>query len=200
MERGPSPNPFSAVRDAVTLPNVRHMILVFMMTGMAFGSVLVYQVPIMVGAGITLGTAGAIGGARGACQFIGRVGLTGLIARHGSRSLLLVAYAMSAVGVILLLVGHVVTALVFALLAGTGLGATSPLQAIYAREQFDEGDLGLLMGMQGAASGVAGGLGPFIGGLLRDWTDSWEPVVIFSTAALAVGALLLVSSERRVPS
>lgn len=195
---GPSVSPVAAVRAAVGDRAVRRMLAVYMLAGMSFGAVLVYQVPVMVAAGLSLGTAGAIGGLRGFCQIFGRVGLTGAIGRWGARSLLIAAYAASALGVALLLIDHVVAAVAFAVLAGAGLGATSPLQAIHARSYFDEGDLGLLMGMQGAVIGMAGGVGPFIGGLLRDVLDSWSPVVVFGAMALA-GATLLLSASPRPP-
>ena len=98
------------------------------------------------------------------------------------------------------MIDHVIAAVAFAVLAGAGLGATSPLQAIHARSYFDEGDLGLLMGMQGAVIGMAGGVGPFIGGLLRDALDSWSPVVVFGTVALTGAAVLLSASPRPAKS
>lgn len=195
---GPSPDPIAAVRTALRDRGVRGMLAVYMLAGMSFGAVLVYQVPVMVAAGLTLGTAGAIGGLRGFCQIFGRAGLTGAIGRWGARSLLIAAYAISALGVAFLLIDHVVAAVAFAVLAGAGLGATSPLQVIHARTYFDEGDLGLLMGMQGAAIGMAGGIGPFVGGVLRDALDSWTPVVLFGAAALA-GATVLLSASPRPP-
>ena len=192
---GPSASPFRALGVALRAPDIRRMLLVYMIAGTAFGSILVYQVPVMLAAGLSLGTAGAIGGFRGFCQIFGRVGLTGAIGRWGAQSLLITAYAVSAVGAMLLLVDHVAAAWAFAFLAGAGLGATSPLQVIHSRSFFEEGDLGLLMGMQGAAIGMAGGVGPLAGGLLRDWLDSWDPVVVFGGAALAIAALMLAGSE-----
>ena len=197
---GPSVDPIAAVRAAVHDRSVRRMLTVYMLAGMTFGAVLVYQVPVMVAAGLSLGTAGAIGGLRGFCQIFGRVGLTGAIGRWGARSLLITAYGLSALGVAFLLIDHVIAAVAFAVLAGAGLGATSPLQAIHARSYFDEGDLGLLMGMQGAVIGMAGGVGPFIGGLLRDALDSWSPVVVFGTVALTGAAVLLSASPRPAKS
>ncbi len=196
---GPSERPWRALRAAVTSPAVRTMLLVYMVAGMAFGSVLVYQVPVMVAGGLTLGTAGVVGGFRGFCQIFGRVGLAGAIRRAGARNLLVGAYAASAFGVLLLLVDQLWAALAFAVLAGIGLGATSPLQAIYSRTRFEEGDLGLLMGLQGAAVGVAGGVGPFVGGVLHDLTDSWNAVVILCGAALSGAAILLARPVSEPP-
>jgi len=188
---GPSARPMMAMRWSLSQPSVRRMLAVYAVAGVAFSSILVYQVPILTGAGIGLGTAGAIGGLRGFCQIFGRVGLTGMIERHGTGTLLRLAYAASAVGVAMLLLGSIPAGVVYGVVAGAALGASSPLQAMYARACFDEGDLGLLMGMQGAAFGVAGGLGPVAGGLMRDMTGSWMPTVIMSVAALVLASVLL---------
>ncbi len=188
---GPSADPIAAMRAAIARPPVRRMLAVYLLAGIAFSSVLVYQVPVMTAAGLTLGTAGAIGGFRGFCQVFGRVGLMGFVERFGVRPLLRGAYIVTAVGIVLLPFGTTTTGLLYAVLAGAGLGATSPLQAMYAREQFDEADLGLLMGLQGAALGIAGGTGPLVGGLIFDATGSWLPIVAIAIVAVSGAAALL---------
>ena len=169
------------------------MFSAYVVGGIALSTVVVYQVPIMTHAGLTLGVAGTLAGFRGLCQVLGRVGLTGALNRWGPRPLLLAAYVLSGVGVLLLLVGEVPAAMAFAVLAGAGFGAISPLQAIYSIERFTAGDLGLLMGMQGAVLGLAGGIGPLLGGTIRDATDSWTWVVIAAAAALALAAVQMRS-------
>lgn len=187
----PSRRPLAALRRALRDPRVRRMFVVYTAAGVAYASVLVYQVPIMTAAGLSLGLAGTLAGFRGLCQILGRVGLTGALDRWGSRRLLRAAYAVSTGGVALLLIGEPISATAFAVIAGAGIGATSPLQAIHAQSVFDEGDLGLLMGMQGAVVGIAGGVGPVLGGVLQDSTGSWSLVVIAAAVALAIAALLL---------
>ena len=86
------------------------------------------------------------------------------------------------------MVAEVAAAVVFAVLAGAGFGATSPLQAIHSSERFAAADLGLLMGMQGAVLGLAGGLGPLLGGAIRDATGSWTWVVVAAVGSLLIGA------------
>ncbi|MCP5025587.1 MAG: MFS transporter [Actinomycetia bacterium] len=197
---GPSHSPLAALRGALERQSVRRMLSVYFAAGIAFSSVLVYQVPILTGAGITLGTAGAIGGLRGFCQIFGRVGLTGAVERFGAGTLLRTAYLGSAAGVALLLVGTIPAGIAYGLIAGAALGASSPLQAIYARQHFDEADLGLLMGLQGAAMGVAGGVGPLVGGVLNDWTDRWSPTIVMATGTLLLAAYLLSRSSRPEPA
>ncbi len=188
---GPSTSPFTALRDALRSPTVRRMFAAYIAGGVAFSTVLVYQVPIMTHAGLSLGVAGTLAGLRGLCQILVRVGLAGALNRWGSAPLLFAAYVVSAAGVLLLLVGSVAAALGFAVLAGAGFGATSPLQAIHSRERFAGSDLGLLMGMQGAVLGLAGGVGPLAGGALRDATGSWTWVVVAAIATLAVAATMM---------
>lgn len=187
----PSSHPIGAMRRSLRQPAVRRMLLAYLIAGLGFASVLVYQVPVMTSAGIGLGAAGAIGGLRGFCQVFGRVGLTGLIGRFGSERLLQVAYGVAAIGVAFLFVGSVPAGIAYALLAGVAIGASSPLQAIHARSVFDEADLGLLMGLQGAAIGVAGGVGPAIGGVLHDITESWTPIVAVAIGCFTLAATLL---------
>jgi len=189
-----SDKPVAAMLAALRSPAVRRMFFAYVVGGVAFATIAVYQVPIMTHAGLSLGLAGTLAGFRGLCQVLGRVGLTGALSRWGSAPLLLAAYAVSAGGVLLLLIGEVAAALVFAVLAGAGFGAVSPLQAIHSRDRFAAGDLGLLMGMQGAVVGLAGGLGPLLGGALRDATGSWTWVVI----AAAV-SLVLAATQMRTP-
>lgn len=190
-DAGPSSNPIAAMRAALALPAVRRMLVVYVSAGVAFASILVYQVPILTSAGLALGAAGAIGGFRGLCQILGRVGLTGAVERHGAGSLLRVSYVVSAVGIAFLLIGTVPAGIAYGLVAGVGLGAVAPLQAVYARSQFEEADLGLLMGLQGAALGLAGGIGPLFGGVMHDITGSWTPTVFMGIATLSFSGWFL---------
>ncbi len=191
LASGPSVNPLDALRRALQSSAVRRMLSVYFLAGVSFASVLVYQVPVMTAAGLSLGTAGAIGGLRGFCQIFGRVGLMGLIERFGIQSLLASAYALTAVGIALLPVGSEAAGIAYAVLAGVAIGATSPLQAMYAREAFDEADLGLLMGLQGSVLGVAGGVGAVLGGVLFDLGETWIPTVAISVLGVLAAAVLI---------
>jgi len=197
----PSARSWDAVKRSMAKPDVRRALAVYFLAGASAGTMWVYQVPMMVGTGLGLGLAGTLAGLRGFCQIFGRMGLTGAVERHGSAQLLQGAYLITAVGGVALLVASVVgtdsttvvvgLSLVFALLAGTGFGASSPLQAIHARLHFDPGDLGLLMGLQGAVLGLAGAFGPMTGAVLRDATGSWIPTIAVVVAVLLISAMLL---------
>ncbi len=191
-EHGYSPSPLRALREAVGRPPVRRMLLAFVTSGFAVSAILVYQVPILTAAGASLGAAGIIGGLRGFFQIFGRMGLTRAVDRAGTHVMLTGSYLLGGAGVVFLLGGGVPAGIAFAVLAGVGFGASVPLQAIYARAHFDEADLGLLMALQGAVIGLAGGLGPVVGGLLHDLTSSWTSTILLTIALLAVSASLIV--------
>ncbi len=205
----PSARSWDAIRRAMVKPDVRRALAVYFLAGAAAGSMWVYQVPMMTGAGLGLGLAGTLAGLRGFCQIFGRMGLTGAVERHGSARLLQAAYLITALGGAALLVASVVgldstrvvvgLSVVFALFAGTGFGASSPLQAIHARLHFDPGDLGLLMGLQGAVLGLAGAVGPMAGAFLRDATGSWIPTIIAVIVILLMSTWLLRTRPRSEP-
>ena len=190
-DSGPSLQPVEAIRKALGRPAIQRMMAAYLTTGVAFTSVLVYQVPILSASGATLALAGTIGGLRGFFQFLGRLGLTGLVERYGSGVLLRLSFFVSSAGIAFLLGKGIAAGLTFALLAGLAMGASTPLQSIYARSHFDEHDLGLLMGLQGVSMGLAGALGPVLGGIMRDLSGTWKPTIIMATTAMAVGAWLL---------
>ena len=194
---GPSLRPLDAIRSALGRPAIQRMMAAYAMTGIAFTSVLVYQVPILTASGLSLATAGTIGGLRGLFQFFGRLGLTGLVERHGSGALLRLAFLVSAAGIAFLLVGTIAAGATFALLAGLAMGASTPLQSVYARSHFNEGDLGLLMGLQGVSMGLAGALGPVLGGVMHDLSGRWKPTVVMGIVTMALGAWLLKPDEHR---
>ena len=195
-EEAASESPWRAMRGALGRPAIQRMLVVFFLVWLAYTTILGYQVPILTGAGLGLGAAGVIGGLRGFGQLFGRIGLTGVVERFGADRVLRLAYAVSAVGIAFLLVGTVPAGIAYAVVAGASLGATSPLQAMYARTRFDARDLGLLMGLQGVAVGAAGGLGPILGGLTHDLTGSWTPTILLAVAALASSTLLLGNGSK----
>ena len=157
--------------------------------GLGVGVVLVYQVPLMKAAGLSAGTAAWMAGARGVAQVSGRIPVARLVARFGARGSLLMAYGAITVGVLVLVfAGTTWLALGYVVLAGFGIGATSPLQGIYADELFPRDQLGAAMGVLSMAFGLAGALGPTLVGLLTDLTGTrvWGVVI---AVACGLGAI-----------
>lgn len=174
-------------------PAARRFVVASGLIGFGVGVVLVYQVPLMVGAGLSVGTAATMAGARGAAQITGRIPLGFILARLGPRLSVRLAFAMITLGmVILAFAGNVVVAGLYVLVAGFGVGATSPLQGIYANELFDEAHLGASLGVITMVFGMANAAGPAIVGVLADvsgtrWWGVALGVAAGSAAVLVMG-------------
>ena len=188
---GPSNQALRALRSALANAPIRRMLTAYAFAGFSYSTLLVYQVPIMMDKGLAVGTAASIAGLRGFCQLFGRVGVIAAIARSEAAYALRVSYLAAAVASLSLLSGNLWLALIYALLAGASLGASTPLQAINAQQNFNAQDLGLLMGLQQTILAVAGAVGPITAGLTADLTGSQTPTVWLATCSLIAAVFLL---------
>lgn len=160
--------------------------------GVAVGAVLVYQVPIMVAAGLSLTTAAWLAGARGVMQFVGRLPVVWVVGRVGSTRALQVAFGLSSIGIgILAFSSNPVIGFGYVLIGGIGIGATSPLQGIHSTTVFAPERLGQGMGTISLIFGVSMALGPLLVSLLNTFASvRWTaPGVGTAAAAAAVVAL-----------
>ncbi|MBK01443.1 MAG: hypothetical protein CL464_03125 [Acidimicrobiaceae bacterium] len=196
---GPSPNALKALRTAIHRPTVRRMLLAYAFAGFSFSTLLVYQVPIMIDQGLALSTAAAVAGFRGFCQLFGRVGVIAALAKQEASRALRIGYVMAASGSLFILGGNVALGVVYGLLVGASLGASTPLQAIHAQDTFEPEDLGLLMGLQHSVFALAGAAGPIAAGVIADLADSQSPTV-WMTACSLLAAAMLLQGKPRIPS
>jgi predicted MFS family arabinose efflux permease len=171
---------------------VRRYVVATALVGVAVGVVLVYQVPIMTSAGLPIGTAAWLAGARGAAQLLGRVPLPWVVARLGPRSSLRLAFAAITAGIVALSAsGQVAFGIVYVVLAGIGVGATSPLQGIYANELFDRPVLGTAMGGVTMVFGLAMAVGPLVVGVLSETGASRSAGVALAAVSAGSATVLL---------
>lgn len=202
------PSVRSVIAATVTAPGPRLFTIAVAFGGIAMSTLLVYQVPVMTTAGLSAGAAATMAGLRGFCQLGGRLPLAPIVARLGAdRALLLAFAAISAGGVLLLVSGNVAIAIVFAIVAGFGIGAFSPLQGMKAEELFERDSLGATMGVYGAVLLLAGSIGPVIAGVVAEQTGErrWAAVLVVGAAACAAVAAaalgrLLDQSPRAQPT
>ncbi|MDH3679034.1 MAG: MFS transporter [Acidimicrobiia bacterium] len=166
------------------------------LAGFGIGAMLVYQVPLMTGAGLPIGVAAWMAGARGAAQITGRIPLAFIVNRIGARASVQLAFGFVASSVILLaFAGNVMIALLWVAAAGFGIGATSPLQGIYANELFDRAHLGASMGVITMVFGLSSAAGPTVVGLIADLTGTrWLGVAL--TVVAGVGAVVAVGDPQ----
>lgn len=169
--------------------------------GIAVGAVLVYQVPIMVTAGLSLSTAAWLAGARGVMQFVGRLPVVWVVGRLGSTRSLQLAFGFLSVGIaVLAFSSNPVIGFGYVLIGGIGIGATSPLQGIHSTTVFAPERLGQGMGTISMIFGVSMALGPLLVSMLNTvasvrWT---APGVGAAAGAVAVAVLHERSSDDRV--
>jgi MFS family permease len=186
-----------ALRGAWKAPGFPRWVLASMISGAAVDIILVYQVPVMIAAGLPIGAAATIGGIRGFAQLGGRLPLSALLRRLGTRRTIVLSLIVAGVGTLLLLVsGHVAPAVLYSVLAGASIGAMYTLQGIYTNELVGDANLSMLMGAQAAVFAIGGAAGPVIAGTVFGATGSYVLVVWLTTAALAAAAVLMSTAAR----
>jgi len=195
--RGPQPSMREVVSTAIAPGAPRWFAAAVSCGGIAMSTMLIYQVPTMTALGLPAATAATFAGVRGFAQLGGRLPLTPMLARLGIDRALVVAFiAVGSGGALLSIADDRPTALAFAVVAGFGIGAFSPLQGIKSQELFDADSLGATMGFYGALMMLAGALGPAVAGVVADVTGErrWASAIV---VASAVGAALSIRQVQR---
>ena len=161
------------------------------LAGLGVGTILVYQVPAMTSAGLALTAASFWAGFRGFAQLGGRLPLMPLVTRFGVANSLRIAYVAISVGsVALAFAGNQVLAAVYALAAGFGIGAVSPLVGMHSKSVFGATAMGTAMGLTSLVFLLCNSAGPIGAAWLAGLTGSRAiPVAI---SGLIVGSAALV--------
>jgi MFS family permease len=142
-------------------------------------------------------------GFSGVALLFGMLGVTQLDSIIGRRPSVLLSYAISIVGIILLWLLQFY--LNFWLLAafvvtfGSMIGSRGPLITATAMKIFRGERVGTIYGTISIGSGLGSGLGAWAGGLIHDWTHSYNPVIAFALVAVVLGMIpfLVVPALRR---
>lgn len=189
----------SELRAALRTPAARSFLVSQGIVGVVMGIVSAYQVPAMTAAGLSLSTASFWAGFRGLSQLLGRLPLMPMVERFGVVRSMRISYAAMAVGAVALaFAGTPLLAAIYAIVAGFGIGAISPLIGIHSRDVFGADSLGTAMGAVSLVFQVVGAVGPPLAGWLTGQTGTRSvAVVLAGVLALAGGAVL--RSPRRLP-
>jgi len=201
--------PSIPVRAALREPTVWRAMLTVALVAAASGSLILYQVPVMEAAGLTLAAASGYGGARGFMQAPARLTLTPLMRRLGLAGSLAAAYAAGALGAAALLAALLLGApglfaTVFAVAGGFAIGMQSPLHGLFAIEVCGEERLGTLSGVQQIVVSVSGAGAPLAVGWMIDASGAYllPLAAILVVQVLAIAALrwqrAATSSDREV--
>lgn len=166
------------------------------LAGIGVGTILVYQVPAMTAAGLALGAASFWAGFRGFAQLGGRLPLMPIVRRFGVANSLRIAYAAIAVGSIALAFsGNQWLAATYAVAAGFGIGAVSPLIGMHSKNVYGEASLGTAMGLVSLVFHVANAVGPVAAAIVSDATGSRAIPVAVSGGIMVVAALVVRSAD-----
>lgn len=166
------------------------------LAGIGVGAILVYQVPAMTAAGLALTAASFWAGFRGFAQLGGRLPLMLLVRRFGIANSLRISYAAIAVGALALAFsGNQLLAAAYAVVAGFGIGAVSPLIGMHSKNVFGGASLGTSMGLVSLVFHVASAVGPVGAAWVVDATGSRAIPVAASGLIVAFAAVVVRSSD-----
>lgn len=186
-----------AVKSAARSAAVRwHTVGVFF-AYMAMSTLLVFQLSMMRWAGLSAAAAAGFGGARGLLQLLGRLPLQRALRRYGQWFLLAGARMCVAIACGLVLVsGNAVTALLYVVVAGVGIGAISALDGIVAREVIPTGDFGAISGVVTFLGAIGGGVAPVLAGRLTDVTGTPTMAATVASASALAGVVAVGQTKR----
>ena len=169
-----------------------------MISGGAIDVILVYQVPIMIAAGLSTGAAATVAGVRGFAQVGGRLALPPFLNKLGPRLTTVVALVV-AVAATLLLLGskHIPLAAGYCLLSGgVARSRSSRSRASTQTNSSATKTSACSWGLSKPSSPSAAHSGPLIAATLLERTHSYTPVILLTAAGLSVAALLLSTNPR----
>lgn len=176
---------------------------VFMFTGIAMFAIVVQVVAYLVEIGFTPMQAATAWGFSGILLPIGMITVGWLDGLIGRRASVLLSYAVTMLGMLQLwLLGHFPNVWLlggFVLCFGGTLGSRGPLISAIAMRLFHGGAVATIFGMITVGSGLGSAFGSWAGGLLHDWTGSYEPVIGFAFLSIVCGMLpfLIVPELKR---
>ena len=175
----------------------------FFFTAVGMYALAAQIVAYLIDAGFPPLQAAAAWGFSGVVLLFGMLGVTQLDAMIGRRPSVLLSYAISIVGIILLWLLQfypnfwLLTA--FVVTFGSMIGSRGPLITATAMKIFRGERVGTIYGTISIGSGLGSGFGAWAGGLIHDWTHSYDPVIAFALVAVVLGMIpfLVVPALRR---
>ena len=175
----------------------------FFFTAVAMYGITAQIVAYLIDAGFPPLQAATAWGFSGIATVVGMLGISTLDGLIGRRPSVLFSYGVSIVGIILLwllqyypnywlLTGFVIC-------FGSMIGSRGPLITATALKIFRGKRVGTIYGTISIGSGLGSGLGAWSGGLIHDWTHSYNPLIAFSLVNVVLGMIpfLVVPALRR---
>jgi MFS family permease len=175
----------------------------FFFTSIGMYSIAPQIVAYLIDAGFPPLQAATAWGFSGVVLLFGMLGITWLDGIIGRRPSVLFSYAISILGIVMLwalqwypnfwlLTGFVVC-------FGSMIGSRGPLLTATAMNIFRGERVGTIYGTVTIGAGLGSAIGSWGGGLIHDWTHSYNPLIAFSLLAVLLGMIpfLVVPALRR---
>jgi len=175
----------------------------FFFTAVGMYAISAQIVAYLIDAGFPPLEAATAWGFSGIALLFGMLGVTQLDAMIGRRPSVLLSYAISIVGIGLLWLlqyyPNYWLLIAFVITFGSMIGSRGPLITATAMKIFRGERVGTIFGTISIGSGLGSALGAWAGGLIHDWTHSYNPVMAFALVAVVLGLIpfLVVPALRR---
>ncbi|HLZ03339.1 MAG TPA: MFS transporter [Bradyrhizobium sp.] len=175
----------------------------FFFTAVGMYAISAQIVAYLIDAGFPPLQAATAWGFSGVVLLFGMLGVTSLDGLIGRRPSVLISYAISILGIVLLWLIQfypnywLLTA--FVITFGSMIGSRGPLITATAIKFFRGKRVGTIFGTISIGSGLGSALGSWSGGLLHDFTHSYNQLIVFSLINVVLGMLpfLVVPALRR---
>lgn len=175
----------------------------FFFTAVAMYAITAQIVAYLIDAGFPPLQAATAWGFSGILTLFGMLGISTLDGVIGRRPSVLFSYGVSIVGLILLwLIQYypsywLLTA--FIICFGSMIGSRGPLITATALNIFRGERVGTIFGTISIGSGLGSGLGSWAGGLIHDWTQGYNWLIVFALVNVVLGLIpfLVVPALRR---
>jgi MFS family permease len=175
----------------------------FFFTAIGMFAISAQVVAYLIDAGFPPLEAATAWGFSGVVLLFGMLGVSWLDGIIGRRPAVLFSYALSIAGILMLwalqwypniwlLTGFVVC-------FGSMIGSRGPLLTATAMKIFRGKQVGTIYGAIAIGSGLGSAFGSWSGGLIHDWTHSYNPLIAFSLVSVVLGMIpfLVVPALRR---
>ena len=176
---------------------------IFFFTSIGMFSISVQVVTFLVEVGFSPLQAATAWGFSGVLLLIGMLTVSWLDSLLGRRRAILLAYSLTIIGILMLwslsrypniwLLGG------FLFCFGSTMGSRGPLVAAAAMSIFRGKRVGTIMGTISIGAGIGSAIGSWAGGLIHDWSQSYDLVFIFAMSSVVLGMMpfLIAPALRR---
>jgi MFS family permease len=174
----------------------------FFFTAIGMYAISAQVVAYLIDAGFPPLQAATAWGFSGVVLLFGMLGVTWLDGIIGRRPSVLLSYLLSIVGIVMLWLlqwyPNVWMLTGFVVCFGSMIGSRGPLLTATSMKIFRGERIGTIYGTLAIGSGLGAAFGSWGGGLIHDWTHSYNPLIAFSLLAVLCGMIpfLLVPALR----